>query len=78
MKTQSGKQTLNATNQQDEFLIGDHDEHPGTQREDPSAFTTEGFADGGIDPHHIRQASKTQRLSVSAKNDPYANNESVP
>lgn len=59
-------------------MIEDHDQHPGTQREDPSAFTNDEFGDGGIDPHHVRQASRTQRLSVRAKNDPSADNETLP
>ena len=40
--------------QADEFMIGDHDEHPGTQREDPSGFTNDEFGNRDIDPRHVR------------------------
>ena len=59
-------------------MIGDHDEHPGTQREDPSAFTNDEFGDGTMEAQHVRQASRTQRLSVRAKNELPSDNGNQP
>jgi len=70
IKGLSGKESLKGAPSKQGFLIGEQEEDPGTQRDDPSAYTHDEIENGVEGVKLAGKASRTQRQSISAAQRP--------
>ena len=70
IKGHSGKESLKGAPSKQGFMIGEQEEDPGTQRDDPSAYTNDEVVNGVEGVKLVGKASRTERQSIRGTERP--------